>query len=244
MAHSAYPDSPLGPDAYHEYESLLNQDYEELVKKRETDHVSGNSGPNENTASEDEGWSELTSIDDDISRFDGISSPKPSREDYFSGYSEDIGHKLAVSVHHFPLILCPFSPRVFVLPSEGCVAEASLSAEHENSISSGLPPLSTGKLADAEDVSPGASLTAQFLYHLALKVIKLVLSGFFFCETHFLKNNLDSSDLCGYIQQYNIMFLDCERGFLWLKPYFLLQKKTSTINIKLGIHTGLWSNNI
>ena len=32
-AHSAFPDSPLGPDAYHEYESLLVQDYEELVKK-------------------------------------------------------------------------------------------------------------------------------------------------------------------------------------------------------------------
>ncbi|KAL8461099.1 hypothetical protein ACS0TY_032540 [Phlomoides rotata] len=170
VAHSAYPDSPLGPDAYHEYESLLNQDYEELVKKRETAHVPGNSGLKENTASEDEGWSELTSIEDDISRFDGISSAKPSQEDYFSGYSEDIGLHLAVSVHHFPLILCPFSPRVFVLPSEGCVAEASLSAEHENSISCGLPPLSTGKLADAEDASPGASLTAQFLYHLALKM--------------------------------------------------------------------------
>lgn len=170
VAHSAYPDSPLGPDAYHEYESLLNQDYEELVKKRETAHVSGSSGLNENTASEDEGWSELTSIEDDISRLDGISSAKPSREDYFCGYSEDIGQKLAVSVHHFPLILCPFSPRVFVLPSEGCVAEASLSAENENSISSGLPPLSTGKLADADDVCPGATLTAQFLYHLALKM--------------------------------------------------------------------------
>ncbi|KAK4398140.1 Sec1 family domain-containing protein MIP3 [Sesamum angolense] len=106
VAHSAYPDSPLGPDAFHEYECLLNQDYEELVKKRETD-VSGNSGVKESTASEDEGW-------------------------------------------------------VFVLPSEGSVAEASLSVEHENSISSGLPPLSTGKIADTEDFSPGQLLQLSF----------------------------------------------------------------------------------
>ncbi|PNX93714.1 hypothetical protein L195_g016871 [Trifolium pratense] len=31
MSHSVFPDSPLGPDAYHEYESLLVQDYEELI---------------------------------------------------------------------------------------------------------------------------------------------------------------------------------------------------------------------
>ncbi|KAK4438848.1 Sec1 family domain-containing protein MIP3 [Sesamum alatum] len=171
VAHSAYPDSPLGPDAFPEYECLLNQDFEELVKKRETDgRVSGNSGLKENTASEDEGWSDLTSIEDDISRFSDIPSAKLPQEDYSIGISEDSGQKLMVSVHHFPLILCPLSPRVFVLPSEGSVAEANLSAEHENSISSGLPPLSTGKIADTEDLSPGATLTAQFLYHLALKM--------------------------------------------------------------------------
>ncbi|KAL0362459.1 UNVERIFIED_CONTAM: Sec1 family domain-containing protein MIP3 [Sesamum calycinum] len=169
VAHSAYPDSPLGPDAFHEYECLLNQDYEELVKKRETD-VSGNSGLKESTASEDEGWSDLTSIEDDISRFNDIPSAKVPQEDYSIGSSEDAGEKLMVSVHHFPLILCPFSPTVFVLPSEGSVAEASLSVEHENSISSGLPPLSTGRIADTEDFSPGATLTAQFLYHLASKM--------------------------------------------------------------------------
>ncbi|KAL0399713.1 UNVERIFIED_CONTAM: Sec1 family domain-containing protein MIP3 [Sesamum radiatum] len=165
----ADPDSPLGPDAFHEYECLLNQDYEELIKKRETD-VSGNSGLKESTASEEEGWSDLTSIEDDISRFNDIPSAKVPQEDYSIGSSEDAGQKLMVSVHHFPLILCPFSPRVFVLPSEGSVAEASLCVEHENSISSGLPPLSTGKIADTEDFSPGATLTAQFLYHLALKM--------------------------------------------------------------------------
>ncbi|KAL7087056.1 hypothetical protein ACP275_13G041600 [Erythranthe tilingii] len=167
VAHSTYPNSPLGPDAFHEYESLLNQDYEELLKKHETDRIlSGNISLKESTNSEDEGWSELTSIEDNITGHeneDAVSSARPHQED-------DSGQKLMLSVHHFPLILCPFSPKVFVLPSEGSVAEASLSAEHENSISSGLPPLSTGKLADTDDVSPGATLTAQFLYHLALKM--------------------------------------------------------------------------
>ncbi|PIN22897.1 hypothetical protein CDL12_04390 [Handroanthus impetiginosus] len=171
VAHSAYPDSPLGPDAFLEYESLLNQDYEELVKKFGTDlSVSSDSRLKESTPIEDEGWSQITSIEDNISGFDGISSTKHPHEDYSGGYSEDVGQKLMVSVHHFPFILCPFSPRIFVLPSEGSIAEANLSTEHENSISSGLPPVSTGKLADAEDVSPGAALTAQFLYHLALKM--------------------------------------------------------------------------
>ncbi|KAL7129091.1 hypothetical protein ABFS83_13G040300 [Erythranthe nasuta] len=167
VAHSTYPNSPLGPDAFHEYESLLNQDYEELLKKHETDRIlSGNISLKESTNSEDEGWSELTSIEDNITGHeneDAVSSARPHQED-------DSRQKLMLSVHHFPLILCPFSPKVFVLPSEGSVAEASLSAEHENSISSGLPPLSTGRLADTEDVSPGATLTAQFLYHLALKM--------------------------------------------------------------------------
>ncbi|XP_057792354.1 sec1 family domain-containing protein MIP3 [Salvia miltiorrhiza] len=171
VAHSAYPDSPLGPDAFREYESLLNQDYEELVKKHERPRtVPDDSGLKEGTASEAEGWSELTEIDDHSSIDYGISNAKLRGEDYFSGYPEDVGQKLVVSVHHFPLILCPLSPRVFVLPSEGSTAEASLSTEHESSISFGLPPLSTGKLADTEDVSPGANLTAQFLYHLASKM--------------------------------------------------------------------------
>lgn len=136
-----------------------------------------NSGLKEGTISEEEGWSELTEIDDD--RDSDMSKAKFHEDNYFGGYSNDVGQKLAVSVHHFPLILCPLSPRVFFLPSEGSTAEASLSAEHESSISYGLPPLSTGKLADAEDVSPGANLTAQFLYHLALKVIKLFFPRFY-----------------------------------------------------------------
>lgn len=171
VSHSTYPDSPLGPDAFHEYESLLVQDYEEVVKKQETkSHVSGKHGLKESTASEDEGWAQLTSIEAGSAGFDGISSTKVPQKDSSIVFSDDVSQKLIVSVHHFPLILCAFSPRVFVLPSEGSVAEGFLSSEHENSVSSGLPPLSTGKPSDTEDVSPGATLTAQFLYHLALKM--------------------------------------------------------------------------
>ncbi|KAM7492161.1 hypothetical protein LguiA_035082 [Lonicera macranthoides] len=165
IAHSAYPDSPLGPDAYREYESLLVQDYEELTKRCDTNSLKENATP------EDEGWSQLTSSEDDISHFVAPSGAgDPYEEDDRIGREEDLRQKLAVSVHHFPLVLLPFSPRVFVLPSEGSVAEACLSARHENSVSAGLPPLSSGAPSDGEDVSPGATLTAQFLYHLAAKM--------------------------------------------------------------------------
>ncbi|KAK2981352.1 hypothetical protein RJ640_013143, partial [Escallonia rubra] len=159
IAHSAYPDSPLGPDAYQEYESLLVQDYEEFIKRRETtSRQSGYRELKENLTPEDEGWSKLTAGEEDASH---------ARE--FYDREEDVG-QLVVSVRHFPLILCPFSPRVFVLPSEGSVAEAHLSTLHENSISPGLPSLTTGTLSDGDDVPPGATLTAQVLYHLAAKM--------------------------------------------------------------------------
>lgn len=171
VAHSAYPDSPLGPDAFREYESLLLQDYEEHAKKCSTKSREPCSSEfTESIVPEEEGWSQLSSIDDDVSALDETSIARASYKDDSIGHSEDAGQKLIVFVRHFPLILCPFSPRVFVLPSEGSIAEACLSTEHENSISFGLPPLSTGTPTDADDISPGATLTAQFIYHLALKM--------------------------------------------------------------------------
>ncbi|XP_057467029.1 sec1 family domain-containing protein MIP3 [Actinidia eriantha] len=170
IAHSAYPDSPLGPDAFREYESLLVQDYEELLKRcKAKSEQSGESKVMENLTSEDEGWSQLT-FGDEVSPLEVGSGGKDSYEDDPIGHTDDVGQKLVVSVHHYPLILCPFSPRVFVLPSEGSIAEAYLSTPHENSLSPGLPPLSTGSPPDSEDVLPGATLTAQFLYHLAAKM--------------------------------------------------------------------------
>jgi len=163
-AHSAFPDSPLGPDAYHEYESLLVQDYEELVKKSRTKPGQGK------LHVEDGGRSGFPSSVEDVLNLEASPSGRDFYENNPLDYVEQSVLKLVVSVYHFPMILCPISPRVFVLPSEGLVSEAQLSTKHEDSISLGLPPLSTGILSDADDVPPGATLTAHFLYHLAAKV--------------------------------------------------------------------------
>lgn len=169
--HSAYPTSPLGPDAYREYESLLVQDYEELARKSLMNSSrAGESTVKESTPAEDEGWSQLTTSEEETLNFSSVASAQNLYEDSVIDRTEDVRKMLKVSVHHFPLVLCPFSPRFFVLPSEGSVAEAYLSAEHDNSISFGLPPISTGTTADGEDVPPGATLTAQLLYHLAAKM--------------------------------------------------------------------------
>ncbi|KAF8412237.1 hypothetical protein HHK36_000197 [Tetracentron sinense] len=179
IAHSAYPDSPLGPDAFHEYESLLLQDFEELVKKCDTkEHSSPQLGDfrqsensifQERLSSKDEGWSQPISIEEDIPHPEASSSGRDFDEANATSHT-DGRQRLIVSVHHFPMILCPLSPRVFVLPSEGTVAEACLSLEHENSLSPGLPPVSTGLPSGGDDVPPGAMLTAHFLYHLAAKM--------------------------------------------------------------------------
>ncbi|XP_065872406.1 sec1 family domain-containing protein MIP3 [Euphorbia lathyris] len=166
IAHSAYPDSPLGPDAFHEYESLLLQDYEELIRKCETPRRSKDIDFHERKNSEVEGWSHLS--EEEVSHLGTPSSGKIFHED--DHYFEDARKTLVISVHHFPMIFCPLSPRVFVLPSEGSVAEAYLSTEHEDSISLGLPPISSGVPPDGDDVPPGALLTAHFLYHLAAKM--------------------------------------------------------------------------
>eukprot|EP00257_Ricinus_communis_P018030 XP_015576615.1 sec1 family domain-containing protein MIP3 [Ricinus communis] len=156
VAHSAYPDSPLGPDAFREYESLLLQDYEELVKKRGTKS----------------GFLKDSDISESKTFQDFHLGASSSGKIFYGadGSVEDAGTKLVVSVYHFPMIFCPLSPRVFVLPSEGSVAEACLSTEHEDSLSPGLPPISSGVAPDGDDVPAGALLTAHFLYHLAAKM--------------------------------------------------------------------------
>ncbi|KAI6673128.1 hypothetical protein NL676_001034 [Syzygium grande] len=180
IAHSAYPDSPLGPDAFREYETLLIQDFEELVKKQETKARQSNDGNSpEDVAFGDEGWSRFTSSEEDVPNKEVSSTRRDSYEDNLAGHKDDIGSRLVVSVHHFPCILCPLSPRAFVLPSEGSVAEACLQLGHEYSISQGLPPLSTGVPLDGDDIPPGAILTAHFIYHLAAKMdLKLEIFSF------------------------------------------------------------------
>ncbi|CAL5212860.1 unnamed protein product [Lathyrus oleraceus] len=170
MAHSVFPDSPLGPDAYHEYESLLVQDYEELSKKsgKKPRHIG--SLLQEKLDFEDGGRLQFPSGGEDVPHLEASSSGRDFYEHNPLDYIADTVQKLVISVHHFPMILCPISPRAFVLPSEGLVSESYLSAGHEDSISPGLPPLSTGLLSDTDDVPPGATLTAHFLYHLAAKM--------------------------------------------------------------------------
>ncbi|KAE9586279.1 hypothetical protein Lal_00000982 [Lupinus albus] len=169
VSHSVFPDSPLGPDAYHEYESLLVQDYEELTKKFGIKSGKFGSNTPEKLNFED-GGSRFPSSGEEVPHLESSSSGRGFYEHNPLDYTENAVLKLVVSVHHFPMILCPISPRAFVLPSEGLVSESYLSAEHEDSISPGLPPLSTGVLSDADDVPPGVTLTANFLYHLAAKM--------------------------------------------------------------------------
>ncbi|CAN6469071.1 unnamed protein product [Victoria cruziana] len=89
---------------------------------------------------------------------------------YQSNNPEATRLTLVVSVQHFPMILCPLSPHIFVLPSEGAVAEACLSIRHQDSLSPGLPPICSGLPSDGEETPPGATLTAHLLYHLAAKM--------------------------------------------------------------------------
>ncbi|KAL9244445.1 hypothetical protein vseg_018220 [Gypsophila vaccaria] len=173
IGHSAYPDSPLGPDAFREYESLLIQDYEELVNKCKTEvEHSDERNSTKKIDTPEEGWATLD--EKDISHIASSPSARGAYDDNFKEREQ----KLIVSVQHFPMIFCPMTPKFFVLPSGGSVAQASLSTEHEDSLSPGLPPVSTGVTSDGDDV-PGATLTAHFLYYLASKMdLKLEIFSF------------------------------------------------------------------
>lgn len=176
IAHSSYADSPLGPDAFREYELLLVQDFEELVRKSNRKDNSLNESKGlaesryqERSVSEDEGWLPFASSEEGVPYSEASLAGKECKEANSPNSTSTGWPKLIVSVHHFPMILCPLSPRVFVLPSEGTIAEACLSNDHEDSLSPGLPPMSTGLSSDGDD-TPGATLTAHFIYHLAAKV--------------------------------------------------------------------------
>ena len=172
IGHSAYVDSPLGPDAFREYETLLVQDHDELLKKYEK--LDRHKESIHKTASE------FTSDADYYSKWgSGVhygsnSESSPTKRDFFDddmGQVEARGRRLSVAVRHFPMIFSPISSRVFVLPSEGIIADSSLSNHHEDSLGPGLPSISTGKPFDSDEVPPGVTLTAQFLYHLTNKVM-------------------------------------------------------------------------
>lgn len=182
ISHSAYVDSPLGPDAFHEYETLLLLDYEELVKKsgekglqsRQQNEIrpTAERDHQEKLVSADDSWSQLASSEE----YDTKVEASAARGDICDDDSikcteaEDNSARLIVSVDHFPMVLCPLSSRIFVLPSEGTIAEACLSNDHEDSLSPGLPSICTGRSSDGEDIPPGGTLTAHFLHHLAAQM--------------------------------------------------------------------------
>ncbi|ONM05305.1 Sec1 family domain-containing protein MIP3 [Zea mays] len=128
IGHSAYVDSPLGPDAFREYETLLIQDHDELLKKSEN--------LDRHKESIHKEASDFTSDVDNYSKWgSGVhygsnSESSPTKRDFFMT-------KWA---------------RVFVLPSEGIIADSSLSNHHEDSLGSGLPSISTGKPFDSDEM--------------------------------------------------------------------------------------------
>lgn len=168
IGHSAYVDSPLGPDAFREYEILLIQDHEELLKKcgklnKDKDNIPYTE--RDFTSDGDTKWGSGVHY--------GPSESSPRKKDFSDddlGQVEPRGKRLSVTVCHFPMIFSPISSRTFVLPSEGTIAESYLSNHREDSLSPGLPSISTGKPFDGDEVPPGLTLTAQFLYHLANKM--------------------------------------------------------------------------
>ncbi|MQL71499.1 hypothetical protein Taro_003833 [Colocasia esculenta] len=170
VSHSAHSESPLGPDAFREYASLLRLDYEELIKKDKKNKM-GCDNANKCAPSTALQGQTLSGDADCWSQVDpnGDFSPKSEASSSVPVEPEQ-SDRLVISVQHFPMIYCALSPRVFILPSEGAIAEARLSDDHEMSLSAGLPTISTGHPSDGDEIPPGAMLTAHFLYHLAAKM--------------------------------------------------------------------------
>eukprot|EP01018_Ginkgo_biloba_P008783 Gb_27832 [translate_table: standard] len=177
-AHSAYVDAPLGPDAFREYKTLLLQDYQELILKSELTQrsvktnafdksVQTTQALQDGVVIEEEDWLQLASNENSVTGLEANSPGKDLDSDSPTITEEEERKNLTVSVNHFPMILCPLSPKVFVLPSEGAVAEACISEKSDNSLSPGLPPVAMGLGSDGEDIPPGATLIAHFLHHLA-----------------------------------------------------------------------------
>lgn len=184
IGHSAYVDSPLGPDAFREYETLLIQDHEELLKKcgklnKDKDNIPYTE--RDFTSDGDTKWGSGVHY--------GPSESSPGKKDFSDddfGQVETRGKRLSVTVCHFPMIFSPISSRTFVLPSEGTIAESYLSNHREDSLSPGLPSISTGKPFDGDEVPPGLTLTAQFLYHLANKVMIFIMCSMLHCSCSYL----------------------------------------------------------
>ncbi|CAM6014712.1 unnamed protein product [Sphagnum balticum] len=144
-AHSACPETPLGTDSFREYTSLLLQDLQ---------------------------LPSVTPKGDDASSYvQGDMESTPSR----TGSTESDGRpglRLSITVEHLPMMLCPLTKGVFVLPSGSAEAEAPLSDNRPNSsLGPGLPAIDTGVPLDGDDYIPsGATLLAHMLQHFTAQL--------------------------------------------------------------------------
>ncbi|CAA6661903.1 unnamed protein product [Spirodela intermedia] len=156
VAHSACVDCPLGLDAFREYGlffSWITKNLSKTIRREKWIPIKSTIfSPKHLSAKSAEGFSPNS-----VATSTGYAGP-----DGFAG--------LVISVSHFPMGFCALSPRVFILPSEGSIAEARLSDKHFDSLSPGLPIISTGHGSDSDEIPPGATLTADFLYYLASKM--------------------------------------------------------------------------
>ena len=110
IGHSAYVDSPLGPDAFQEYETLLVQDHEELFKKcvksnKHKDSISYTGSDFTADVDKDSEWGSGV-------HYGSNSESSPTKRNLFDG---DLGQleasrkKLSVTVSHFPIFFSPIS---------------------------------------------------------------------------------------------------------------------------------------
>eukprot|EP00249_Psilotum_nudum_P022712 c28618_g1_i1 orf=227-2896(+) len=169
-AHSAHPDTPLGSDAFHEYESLLLQDFQTLVKTAESEQIPERCGQfSLGKGPKDKDQQYLSNCADDERIEPGIEVSREKSNVFDTRESKEFfGPGLSVIVKHFPMVFCPITSRTFVLPSGAAVAEAYLSAKVENSLGPGLPCIEIGKTSDGEDhIPPGGILLAHFLQHFS-----------------------------------------------------------------------------
>lgn len=174
-AHSAHPDTPLGPDAFHDYKRLLLEDFQVLVQKTKSDH-----------AAETKLESESDNLTRTFKGFEGHGQAMelnlPEQVDHAKvadgefrveteGAMEDHSVHLIVEVKHFPMIICPLMSRAFVFPSRGMLAGAPLSHKADKALGIGLPRIDAGAVTDDDDSLPiGGTLVAHFLHHLAVQL--------------------------------------------------------------------------
>ncbi|KAJ7549057.1 hypothetical protein O6H91_07G038400 [Diphasiastrum complanatum] len=165
-AHATFPGTPLGTDAYAEYKNLLLQDF---------DTVSGTDPAHDQIVHDPKGeeniaLAEVIQSQPEVNPQEHKESPlwaPESNEDRDSRAASEKKKSPTIQVYYIPLILCPLTPKIFVLPSGAAIAEAPLLDSPDYSLGPGLPGIDIGVPIDGEEhIPPGAILLAFFLQHL------------------------------------------------------------------------------